>query len=164
MPSAILVPKTFYRLIGELNLSTHRGVHLHSTDMAVSLYNDARSIRFSINKYADFSNRYFTFLLSKNITSGLHAWGSSSDFKDATYIEYLREEDELKPLTPLQYEITQGSLTIEVEDSGTGQLTYNVKKFDITLREVSGSNEIQQLNGSFVAGIDTVVIDHPASN
>ncbi|CAI8985153.1 hypothetical protein EMIT0347P_90138 [Pseudomonas sp. IT-347P] len=164
MPSAILVPKTFYRLIGELNLSTNRGINLHSTDMAVSLYTDARSIRFSINKYADFSNRYLTFLLSKNITSGLHTWGSSDDFKSSTYIEYLREEDELKPLIPLQYEITQGSLTIDVEEHGIGQLIYNVKKFDITLREVSGSNEIQQLNGRFVAGIDTVIIDRPAGN
>ncbi|WP_277759136.1 hypothetical protein [Pseudomonas sp. A34-9] len=153
-----LAPKNLQRLIGELNLSTNRGINLHSTDMAVSFYPNTLSIRFSINKYPDVSYRNLSFQLSRNITSGTYTWGSSVDFQGATYLEYFREEDELSTLIPFQYEITQGSLTVDVAHSGTGQLTFNVKNFDITLKVTSGSNELQRLSGRFIAGIDTVVI------
>lgn len=147
------VSAIYQRFNGEISITTGK-VNLISSQLTFNPNSNSATLRFRLNQISPSQDQTISFTLSNTIKSGTYDVNSPDTFQSASYIEHLRQ-DEFKFL-PYQSDAVAGKLTIEVIDSGTGQRTYNVTDFNITVKANQNSSDTQTLNGKFIVTVDDV--------
>ncbi|WP_025109194.1 hypothetical protein [Pseudomonas sp. H1h] len=147
------------RIEGTLQLKTERQVEITSSQLETYASRDKTNttFSFSLNTINNTQRQTFSITLSNKITSGTYPLDRLGNFIGAHYLEQLKIDD--TTYQSLSSEGINGSLTIVVDDSGTGQRIYKINTFSISVKAVQGNAETQVLAGNLIVAQGDVTLD-----